>query len=81
MRFDLRLTADSFATLGTVFSTLSVFGLRQTEFLPEKEEYGRVCGRITLEGDGNLPALWLYLSFLSVGASFLGRYPYTTIEI
>ena len=79
MRLDVRLTADEFATLGTVFSTLSAFGFRGADFLPEKEEYGRACGRVTLQGDGNLPALWLYLSFLSVGASFLGRYPHLVI--
>lgn len=80
MHLALRLTADTFSTLGTVFSAFSAFGFRQTDFLPEQEEYGRACGRVTLVGDGNLPALWLYLSFLSVGAAFLGRYPHFVIE-
>ena len=75
MNLSFRLTAESFAHLGAMFSAFPVMGYTQLEFFPEREEYGRVCGRVTLTGDGDACALWTYLSLYSVGFSFLGRYP------
>ena len=75
MHLSFRLTADSYAHLGAIFSALPVMGYTQSEFFPEREEYGRVCGRVTLTGAGDACALWTYLSLYAVGFSFLGRYP------
>lgn len=75
MNLSFRLTADSFAHLGAMFSAFPVMGYTQSDFFPEREEYGRVCGRVTLTGDGDACALWTYLSLYAVGFSFLGRYP------
>ena len=74
MNLSFRLTADSFAHLGAMFSAFPVMGYTQSEFFPEREEYGRVCGRVTLTGEGDACALWTYLSLYAVGFSFLGRY-------
>ncbi len=75
MALSIRLTAESFAHLGKMLSVIPVFGYVQTELIPEREEYGRVCAVVTLTGQGDAIALWLYLSLYSVGFSFLGRYP------
>ena len=75
MALSLRLTAGSFAHLGQMLAALALMGYTQTELIPEREEYGRVCAVITLMGEGDALALWLYLSLYSVGFSFLGRYP------
>lgn len=75
MRITLRLTAKDHAHLGRMLAAFPTFGYGQTDLLPEREEYGRVCARVTLAGDGDPVALWIYLSFYSVGFSFLGRYP------
>ena len=75
MHLSFRVTAESFSHLGAMLSAFPIMGYRQTEFVPEREEYGRACGRVTLTGDGDTLALWTYLSLYSVGFSFLGRYP------
>lgn len=75
MRITLRLTAEDHAHLGRMLAAFPAFGYGQTDLLPEREEYGRVCARVTLAKDGDPIALWTYLSFYSVGFSFLGRYP------
>lgn len=75
MALSFRVTAESFNHLGHMFSAFSAMGFLQTDFVPEREEYGRVCGRVTLTGEGDPLALWAYLSLYSVGFSFLGRYP------
>lgn len=75
MRLTLRLTAEDHAHLGRMLAALPTLGYEQTDFLPEREEYGRVCGRVSLTGGGDAIALWSYFSFYSVGFSYLGRYP------
>lgn len=75
MALSVRLTAESFAHLGKMLSAIPALGYIQTELIPEREEYGRVCAAVTLTGNGDAVALWLYLSLYSVGFSFLGRYP------
>lgn len=75
MRITLRLTAEDYAHLGRMLAAFPSFGYLQTDLLPEHEEYDRVCARVTLKGKGDPIALWAYLSFYSVGFSFLGRYP------
>lgn len=75
MRITIRLTAEDPAHLGRMLAAFPTFGYDGTELLPEREEYGRVCARVTLAGEGDPVALWTYLSIYSVGFSFLGRYP------
>lgn len=79
MSLCLEVIADTYAHLGRIFSVLPVLGYRQTSVFAEWEEYGRIRARITLDGDGDDVALWLYLSFDSAGMTPLGRYP--TLEI
>jgi hypothetical protein len=75
MLLSLYLTADSYEHLGRLLSAFPLFGYRQIGLSCEVEEYGRVRGRITLEGEGNAIALYIYLSLSSAGFSILGRYP------
>ncbi len=75
MLLSLSLTADSYEHLGRLLSAFPLFGYRQRGLSCTEEEYGRIRGRITLEGEGNAIALYIYLSLCSVGFSILGRYP------
>lgn len=68
-----RITADSFAHLGRMLSAFPFFGFSTSALRTEPEEYGRVRARISLTGDGNAMALWIYLLLYSAGFSFLGR--------
>lgn len=71
----LLLTADSYAHLGRMLSAFSALGYREPALSSAKEEYGRVRANITLSGEGDPFALWVYLSLSSVGFSLRGRYP------
>ena len=75
MALAFKLTVDSYAHLGRLLANLPVFGYIQTSLSTEGEEYGRVCVRLSLVGDGDVTALWIYFSLYAVGASLLGRYP------
>lgn len=75
MLLSLSVTVNSYEHLGRILSALPLFGYQQRSFASEAEEYGRIRGRITLDGEGNAMALYLYLSIYSVGFSVLGRYP------
>ncbi len=75
MRLALRLTADSYAHLGRMLSAFSALGYGQTALCAAEEEYGRVHADVTLNGEGDPLALWVYLSLYSVGFSLRGRYP------
>ena len=79
MSYCISVTADSYAHLGRILSAVPVFGYSQTALSVGDDEYGRVRARLTLCGDGDAMALWLYLLLYSVSSTLLGRYP--TIEI
>lgn len=80
MALCLQVTAESYAHLGLLLSAVPAFGYTQTSLSTESEEYGRVRARLSLVGDGDAMALWIYLSLYAVGVSQLGRYPIIEIE-
>lgn len=80
MALSFKITADSYAHLGSILSAIPVFGYTQTSLSTESEEYGRVRARLSLVGEGDATALWIYLSLYAVGVSHLGRYPIIEIE-
>lgn len=75
MAVTFKITVDSYAHLGRLLASLPIFGYTQKSLSTEGEEYGRVCVRLSLVGDGDVKALWIYLSLYAVSASLLGRYP------
>ena len=75
MQCFFEITADSFAHMGRILSSFSFFDYKTASLRTESEEYGRVRARVSLLGEGNAFALWIFLSLYSVGFSFLGRCP------
>ena len=75
MALTFKIALDSYAHLGRLLSVLPVFGYKKTALATEGEDYGRIYVRLSLAGEGDATALWLYLSLYAVSASLLGRYP------
>ena len=80
MVHSFKITAESYSHLGRILSAIPVFGYTQTSLSTESEEYGRVRAHLSLRGDGDETALWIYFSLYAVGVSHLGRYPIIEIE-
>ncbi len=73
---EIRFTADSFARISHVLSCLPLFGFEVLRHADTPAEYGGVSARTVLGGDGDIKALWFFLSLAAGGLEILGRYSY-----
>ncbi len=71
---EIRFTADSFARLSHLLCCLPLFGFDILRHADAPAEYGGVSARTVLWGDGDIKALWFFLSLAAGGLEILGRY-------
>ena len=74
------MSATDLGHLSAMMAELPLFGFRQTALFSEGETYGRVSARLSLAGEGDAMALFIYFSLFSNGFSLLGRYPHLSAE-